>query len=190
MLFLIIFGVNGSFFLHEFELQKFLTLGCYIKKFTLASAPQQLYNSCTFIRGEDHNRALFYLNKADWRGCTHNEHSDERSLQQSHQHVTPVVFEVRDARVCHVQRKRHQEELDRWSDQSRPLPLHSGLDVKLDTHKHTLVFYCLDGKCRGSFYRELNSCHWTNFSSLSRFFIPYPLSITLHSLMSFESSLR
>lgn len=65
--------------------------------------------------------------------ATHNEHGYERSLQQSHQHVTPVVFEVRHACVSHVQREGHQEELDGWSDQSRPLPLHPGLDVKLNT---------------------------------------------------------
>lgn len=66
---------------------------------------------------------------------THDEHGDEGSLQQSHHYVTPVVFEVGHARVSHVQRKRHQEELDGWANQPRPLPLHPRLDVELSKKK-------------------------------------------------------
>lgn len=69
---------------------------------------------------------------------TYGEYGDDGSLHQSHQHVAPVVFVVRHTRVSYVQRKRHQEELDRGSNQSRPLPLHSGLDVELciQTYRH------------------------------------------------------
>ena len=74
-----------------------------------------------------------------WRS-THSEHSDESSLQQSNQYVAPVVFVVRHTCVSHIQRKRHQEELDGGSNQTRPLPLHSGLDIKLYTHTHTYTF--------------------------------------------------
>lgn len=63
--------------------------------------------------------------------CPHCENGDERSLQQPHQDVAPVMLEVRHAGVPYVQRKTHQEELDGWSDQSCPFPLQPGLDVEL-----------------------------------------------------------
>lgn len=77
--------------------------------------------------------APFCTQETDTQCRTHSEHSDERPLQQPHQNVTPVVFVVRHTSVSHVQRKGHQEELDGWSHQSRPLPLHPGLDVELYT---------------------------------------------------------
>lgn len=82
--------------------------------------------------------ASFCTDDTETRCSTHIEHSDESSLQQPHQNVTPVMFVVRHASVCYIQRKRHQEELDGRSNQSRPLPLHSGLDVELHTQPHIL----------------------------------------------------
>lgn len=58
------------------------------------------------------------------------EHGDEGSLQQPHQNVTPVMFEVRHARVSDVEREQQQEELDCGSNEACPLPLHPGLDVE------------------------------------------------------------
>ncbi len=85
--------------------------------------------------------ALKQLQDTEPRCSTHSEHSDESSLQQPHQYVTPVMFVVRHASVSYIQRKRHQEELDGRSNQSRPLPLHSGLDVELHTQPHILKWH-------------------------------------------------
>lgn len=65
---------------------------------------------------------------------THIEHSDESSLQQSHQYVAPVVFVVANPCVSNVHRKRHEEELHCGSDQTSPLPLHTCLHIQLYTH--------------------------------------------------------
>ena len=73
---------------------------------------------------------------------THSEHSDESSLQQPHQDVTPVVFIVRDTRVSNVQRERDQEKLDGGSNQSCPLPLHPGVHVELHTQKNPAFCDC------------------------------------------------
>lgn len=67
--------------------------------------------------------------------CTHVEYSDEGTLQQPDQYVTPVMLVVRHTGVSYIQRKRHQEELDGWSNQSRPFPLHPGLDIELIAQK-------------------------------------------------------
>lgn len=63
---------------------------------------------------------------------THVEHGDERSLQQTHQHVAPVVLVIRDPGVAHVHREGHQEELDGGPQKSGPLSNQSGLHVKLE----------------------------------------------------------
>lgn len=76
----------------------------------------------------------FCTSDTETRRRTHSEHGDESSLQQPHHYVTPVVFVVGHTCVTNIQRKRHQEELDGWSNQSRPLSLHPGLDIKLYTH--------------------------------------------------------
>lgn len=78
---------------------------------------------------------MININKSDAE-MTHCEHSDESALQQSHHDIARVVFVVRDARVSHIQRERHQEELDRGSNQSRPFPLHPGLDMELYIQKY------------------------------------------------------
>lgn len=63
---------------------------------------------------------------------THVEHGDQRSLQQTHQHVAPVVLVIRDPGVAHVHREGHQEELDGGPQKSGPLSNQSGLHVKLE----------------------------------------------------------
>lgn len=63
---------------------------------------------------------------------THVEHGDQRSLQQTHQHVAPVVLVIRDAGVAHVHREGHQEELDGGPQKPGPLSNQSGLHVKLE----------------------------------------------------------
>lgn len=62
---------------------------------------------------------------------THIEHGNERSLQQTHQHVAPVVLVIRDPGVAHVHREGHQEELDGGPEKSGPLSHQSRLHVKL-----------------------------------------------------------
>lgn len=66
---------------------------------------------------------------------THVEHSDQRSLQQTHQHVAPVVLVIRDPGVAHVHREGHQEELDGGPQKSGPLSNQSCLHVKLERGK-------------------------------------------------------
>lgn len=63
---------------------------------------------------------------------THVEHGNQRSLQQTHQHVAPVVLVIRDAGVAHVHREGHQEELDGGPQKPGPLSNQSGLHVKLE----------------------------------------------------------
>ena len=63
---------------------------------------------------------------------THIEHSNERSLQQPHQHVAPVVLVIRDSGVTHIHRKGHQEELDGGPEKSGPLSHQSRLHIKLE----------------------------------------------------------
>lgn len=63
---------------------------------------------------------------------THVEHGDQRSLQQTHQHVAPVVLVIRDAGVAHVHREGHQEELDGGPQKPGPLSNQSCLHVKLE----------------------------------------------------------
>lgn len=66
---------------------------------------------------------------------THGEHSDERPLQQTDENVAPVMLVVGHPGVAYEQGERHQEELDGWSDQARPFPLHPGVDVELHTER-------------------------------------------------------
>lgn len=63
---------------------------------------------------------------------THIEHSDQRPLQQPHQHVAPVVLVIRDSGVAHIHRKGHQEELDGGPKKSGPLRCQSGLHIELE----------------------------------------------------------
>lgn len=62
---------------------------------------------------------------------THIEHSNQRSLQQPHQHIAPVVLVIRYPGVSHIHRKGHQEELDGGPEESRPLSNQSRLHIKL-----------------------------------------------------------
>lgn len=66
---------------------------------------------------------------------THVEHGDQRSLQQTHQHVAPVVLVIRDPGVAHVHGEGHQEELDGRPQKSGPFSNQSGLHIKLESGK-------------------------------------------------------
>ncbi len=62
---------------------------------------------------------------------THIEHSNERSLQQPHQHIAPVVLVIRDSGVTDIYREGHQEELDGGPQKSGPLSHQPRLHVQL-----------------------------------------------------------
>lgn len=69
---------------------------------------------------------------------THVKHSDERPLQQTNHNVAPVMLVVGHPGVADVHGERNQEELDGWSNQARPFPLHPGVDIELHTVDSTV----------------------------------------------------
>lgn len=65
------------------------------------------------------------------KSAAYSENCNQRPLEESNQHVAPVMFIIRHARVTHVHGEGHQEELDGWPQETSPFCIKSSLDVQL-----------------------------------------------------------
>lgn len=72
------------------------------------------------------------------RRATYSENCNQRPLEESNQHVAPVMFIIRHAGVTHVHGERHQEELDGWPQETSPFCIQSSLDVELRKEKDVI----------------------------------------------------
>lgn len=87
------------------------------------------FNVCVF--SVFHIRAARRTLLEEVRDISHRENSDQCPLQETHHHVTPVVFVVRHACVSHINGKGHQEELNCGPEETSPFGCQTCLDIKL-----------------------------------------------------------